>query len=106
MDLRLASPGTSEWEVTQWAEVGGQKLGSKPRAHTRLTRGTGGVHRASYPGDRHLPRGSSVITQQANSEVSLLMAAVIEGGGSQGQVSVSDGQARAQDLSAPTTIEV
>ena len=106
VDLLLASPEKTEREAAQGAEVGGNKLGrTRVVAHTRQTRGTGGVHRALHHGDRHLPQGSSVITQQANNEVSPLMAAVLAGG-SQEQVSVRDGQARAQDLPAPDTIEV
>jgi hypothetical protein len=103
---RGEAKGAEAWET----------LARKQRTTARLTRGEGGVHSGPHHGERwpaiaRQPLGTSVITEQANLEVSHLMRAVLEGEG-QGNPSTSAwdsrslAHGRAQDLPPPATIEV
>jgi hypothetical protein len=105
VDLLLLAVEARERGEAKGAEAW-ETLASKERITARLTRGVGCVHPGPHHGERwpaiaRQPPGTSVITEQANLEVSHLMRAVLEG---EGQGSLTHD--RAQDLPPPATIEV
>jgi hypothetical protein len=121
VDLLLLAADASERGEAKGADAW-ETLASKQQITARLTRGvvcryaeggahTGPHHVERWPAIARQPAGTSVITEQANLEVSHLMRALLEGEG-QGNLSTgardsrSLGHGRAQDLPPPVTIEV